>query len=41
MTSQLIALADNVRAAEIVHTGEGPGAALEIKLNFPKLEAKK
>lgn len=41
MTSQLAALPDNVRAAEVMITGEGPDAALLIRFSFPKLEANK
>lgn len=41
VTSQLAALPDNVRAAEVIITGEGPEAALLIRFGFPKLEANK
>lgn len=41
VTSQLAALPDNVRAAEIIITGEGPEAGLLIRFGFPKLEANK
>lgn len=41
MTSQVAALPDNVRAAEVVLTGEGQESSLLISFSFPKLEAKK
>lgn len=41
VTSQLAALPDNVRAAEVIITGEGPEAVLLIRFGFPKLEANK
>lgn len=41
VSNQLAALPDNVRAAEIVITGEGPDAVLIIRFGFPKLETNK
>ncbi len=41
MTSMLAALPDNVRAAELILTGEGPETVLLIRFSFPKLEANK
>lgn len=41
VTSQLAALPDNVRSAEVIITGEGPESALLIRFGFPKLEANK
>ena len=41
VTSQLVALPDNVRAADLMVTGEGSDAVVLIKFNLPKLEANK
>lgn len=41
MSSQLSALPDNVRAAELILTGEGADSALIIRFSFPKLQANK
>ncbi len=41
MTAQVAALPDNVRAAELVLTGDGPESVVLIRFSFPKLEANK
>ncbi|OPA91245.1 hypothetical protein BFW87_19765 [Pseudomonas fluorescens] len=41
VTSQLAALPDNVRAADLMVTGEGGEAVVLIKFSLPKLEANK
>ncbi|QJI21489.1 MULTISPECIES: hypothetical protein [unclassified Pseudomonas] len=41
MASQVTALPDNTRAAEVLIAGEGADAGLVIRFGFPKLEANK